>query len=83
MFPDSDDPLNYTRLAELERRAEKMAHVEYRPKEAYAGTVRAGAIMDHARSASAAKNNSEAHAVASGEESSKYKTFGKITESKL
>ncbi|MBO9430026.1 DDE-type integrase/transposase/recombinase [Sulfitobacter sp. R18_1] len=83
MFPDSDEPLNYTRLAEMERCAERLARVECRPKETYAGAVRAGSIMDHARTASAARNNSEAPATASSAESAKHKTFGKITESKL
>ena len=83
MFPDSDEPLNYTRLAEMERRAERLAGVECRPKETYAGVVRAGSIMDHAKSASAARNNSEAPATASSAESPKHKTFKKITESKL
>ncbi|MBT52695.1 MAG: hypothetical protein CMF72_04690 [Mameliella sp.] len=83
MFPDSGDPLNYTRLAELERRAERLARVECRPTESYAGTVRAGSIMDHARSVSAAKNTSETPASETGTESPKHKTFDKITESKL
>jgi hypothetical protein len=83
MFPDSDDPLNYTRLAELERRAERLGRVECRPKKPYTGTVRAGSIMDHAKSVSAAKNTPGAPASEAGTESSKDKTFAKITESKL
>ena len=83
MFPDSDDPANYTRLADLERRAQKLVSVECRPKGRLLGTVRAGSIMDHARKSSDATNNQMEANTASAEERPKRKTHRKITESKL
>ena len=44
MFPDSDDPANYTRLADLERRAQRLASVECRPTGSHEETMRAFAI---------------------------------------
>jgi hypothetical protein len=83
MFPDSDDPANYTRLADLERRAQRLISVECRPKGNLLGTVGAGSIMDHARNASATINSQVEANSSSAQERPTRKTHRKITESKL
>ncbi|ETD85272.1 hypothetical protein [Rhodobacter capsulatus] len=83
MFPDSDDPLNYGRDADLEREAAKLAKVETRPSSAKVGTVPPGSITDRSHPAARRKSSPCDPPSPEGGGDASPKKFGKITESKL
>jgi hypothetical protein len=83
MFPDSTNPLNYGRDADLEKQAERLASVETRPPSARVGTVPPGSITDRSHPAARRKPSPEDPPPPEQGKSSSPKKFGKITRSKL
>lgn len=83
MFPDSTNPLNYGRDADLERQAERLASVETRPPSARVGTVPPGSITDRSHPAARRKPSSEDPPPPEQGQGGSPKKFGKITRSKL